>query len=112
MDQGRPSADASFAAKPGVRRQTKDLLMRIIKDIGGWFDDRLKLGQPIRETMQHPVPRNTASWAYVFGSASLTVMVLQFLTGICLAFVYVPSADQAWTSLQVLNHQQSFGWFI
>ncbi len=86
--------------------------MRLIKDLGGWFDHRLQLGQPIKEVMQHPVPRRTASWAYVFGSASLTVMILQFVTGICLAFVYVPSAGQAWTSLQVLNHQQAFGWFI
>src|ERR1700742_1117701 len=86
--------------------------MRIIKDLGEWFDFRLKLGKPIKEAMEHPVPRNTASWAYVFGSASLTVLILQFVTGICLAFVYVPSADRAWTSLQVLNHEQSFGWFI
>src|SRR5437870_8204345 len=86
--------------------------MRLIKDLGGWFDHRLQLGQPIKEVMQHPVPRRTASWAYVFGSASLTVMILQFVTGICLAFVYVPAAGQAWTSLQVLNHQQAFGWFI
>jgi ubiquinol-cytochrome c reductase cytochrome b subunit len=86
--------------------------MRLIKDLAEWFDHRLQLGQPIKEAMEHRVPRNTASWAYVFGSASLTVMILQFVTGICLAFVYVPSAGQAWTSLQVLNHQQSFGWFI
>src|SRR5262252_7743446 len=88
-------------------RLTKDLV-----NLGGWFDRRLQLGQPIKDVMAHPVPRSTASWAYVFGSASLTVMILQFVTGICLAFVYVPSAGQAWTSLQVLNHQQSFGWFI
>jgi ubiquinol-cytochrome c reductase cytochrome b subunit len=86
--------------------------MRLIKDLGEWFDFRLKLGKPIREAMEHPVPRNTASWAYVFGSASLTVMILQFVTGICLAFVYVPAADGAWNSLQTLNYQQSFGWFI
>ena len=86
--------------------------MRLIKDLGEWFDFRLKLGKPIREAMEHPVPRNTASWAYVFGSASLTVMILQFITGICLAFVYVPAADGAWNSLQTLNHQQAFGWFI
>jgi len=86
--------------------------MRLIKDVGEWFDFRLKLGKPIREAMGHPVPRNTASWAYVFGSASLTVMMLQFVTGICLALVYVPSADGAWNSLQTLNHQQAFGWFI
>jgi len=86
--------------------------MRLTKDLAEWFDHRLQLGRPLRETMEHRVPRNTASWAYVFGSASLTVMILQFVTGICLAFVYVPSAGQAWTSLQILNHQQSFGWFI
>ena len=39
-------------------------------------------------------------------------MILQFVTGICLAFVYAPTADEAWTSLQVLNQQQAFGWFI
>jgi ubiquinol-cytochrome c reductase cytochrome b subunit len=77
--------------------------MRLIKDLGEWFDFRLKLGKPIREAMGHPVPRNTASWAYVFGSASLTVMILQFVTGVCLALVYVPSADGAWNSLQTLN---------
>jgi ubiquinol-cytochrome c reductase cytochrome b subunit len=88
------------------------MLMRLIKELGGWFDDRLQLGKPLKETMAHQVPARSASWAYVFGSGSLTVMMLQFATGICLAFVYVPSADQAWTSLQVLNHQQSFGWFI
>ena len=86
--------------------------MRIIKDLGEWFDFRLKLGKPIREAMEHPVPRRTASWAYVFGSASLTVMILQFVTGICLAFAYVPAADGAWNSLQTLNHAQAFGWFI
>src|SRR6202522_4009602 len=86
--------------------------MRLIKDVGAWLEARLQLATPIKEAMEHPVPRRAASWAYVFGSASLTVMALQFVTGICLAFVYVPSADQAWTSLQVLNHQQSFGWFI
>jgi ubiquinol-cytochrome c reductase cytochrome b subunit len=86
--------------------------MRLIKYLADWFDQRLQLGQTLKETMAHPVPRRTASWAYVWGSAALTVMMLQFVTGICLAFVYIPSADQAWTSLQVLNHQQSFGWFI
>ena len=86
--------------------------MRLIKDLGEWFDLRLQLGKPIKEAMQHPVPRSTASWAYVFGSASLTVMILQFVTGICLAFMYVPSTNQAYTNLQVLNHQQAFGWFI
>jgi ubiquinol-cytochrome c reductase cytochrome b subunit len=86
--------------------------LRLIRRIAEWFDRRLQLGKPIGEAMSHPVPRQTASWFYVFGSASLTLLILQFATGVCLAFVYVPSAGEAWSSLQVLNQQQSFGWFI
>jgi ubiquinol-cytochrome c reductase cytochrome b subunit len=86
--------------------------MRLIKKISEWFDDRLQLGTPIRHTMEHPVPRETASWFYVFGSAALTVLCFQLVTGILLALIYVPSASEAWDSLQVLNQQVSFGWFI
>ena len=86
--------------------------MRLIKLIGDWFEQRVQLGTPIRETMEHPVPRQTASWAYVFGSAALTVFILQLVTGILLALLYVPSAGEAWNSLQVLNHDVTLGWFI
>src|ERR1700760_1575915 len=84
----------------------------IITSIGQWFDRRLQLAAPVREIAEHPVPRNTASWWYVFGSAALTVFVLQIVTGILLALVYVPSGAEAWSSLQALNHSVTLGWFI
>ena len=37
---------------------------------------------------------------------------MQLVTGILLALIYVPSAGEAWNSLQVLNHQITLGWFI
>ena len=86
--------------------------MRLTGRIGRWFDDRLQLGKPMMDTMAHPVPRQTASWFYVFGSAALTILALQVVTGILLAILYVPSAAEAWNSLQVLNHQVTAGWFI
>jgi ubiquinol-cytochrome c reductase cytochrome b subunit len=86
--------------------------MRLIKNIGDWFDARLQLDAPIRETMEHPVPRQTSSFFYVFGSAALTVFALQVVTGILLAIVYVPSAGEAWNSLQTLNHSIPFGWYV
>src|SRR5260370_31964831 len=86
--------------------------MRLIEKVGNWFEQRLQLGAPVRETMEHPVPRDTASWFYVFGSAALTVFALQLITGILLALIYVPSAGEAWNSLQILNSQVSLGWFI
>ena len=86
--------------------------MRMIERIGEWFDHRLQIAAPIRDAAEHPVPRNTASWWYVFGSAALVVFLLQLATGILLALIYVPSADQAWNSLQALNHDVALGWFI
>ncbi len=86
--------------------------MRLIQKLGAWLDLRLQLGAPIRETLEHPVPRETASWFYVFGSAALTVFMFQIVTGILLALVYVPSAGEAWNSLQTINHGISLGWFI
>ncbi len=86
--------------------------MRVIEKLGSWFDERLKVGTALREAAAHPVPRETASWFYVFGSAALTVFLLQLVTGILLALIYVPSAGEAWNSLQILNHAATLGWFI
>jgi ubiquinol-cytochrome c reductase cytochrome b subunit len=80
--------------------------------IGRWLDDRLQLGKPLAETMAHPVPRRTASWFYVFGSAALTVFVFQIVTGILLAILYVPSAGEAWDGLRMMNQEVPAGWFI
>jgi ubiquinol-cytochrome c reductase cytochrome b subunit len=86
--------------------------VRRLKLIFDWFDQRLQLAGPLREAATHPVPRQTASWFYVFGSAAFTLLLLQVVTGILLAFVYVPSAGEAWNSLNVLNHQTALGWFL
>jgi ubiquinol-cytochrome c reductase cytochrome b subunit len=84
----------------------------MIREIWHWFDERLQIGNTIRDTAEHEVPRRSASWWYVFGSAALTVFVVQIFTGIMLALVYVPSAAEAWNSLQYLNHGVTLGWFL
>ena len=86
--------------------------MRVMSAVANWIDSRLQLGATIRETMEHPVPRESASWAYVFGSAALTAFALQTVTGILLALAYVPSAGEAWNSLQNLNQHVTLGWFV
>src|ERR1700688_3051879 len=106
--QGRRDADAWTCGEPEEQRNN----MRLIQKLGDWFDLRLQLGAPIRETAEHPGPRETASWFYVFGSAALTCFMLQIVTGILLALIYVPSAGEAWNSLQTLNHGIALGWFI
>jgi ubiquinol-cytochrome c reductase cytochrome b subunit len=86
--------------------------VRLIQSIGDWFEARLQVAPSIRETMEHRVPRETASWFYVFGSAALAVFIMQIVTGILLALIYVPTAAEAWNSLQTLNYSVTLGWFI
>src|SRR5271157_3811316 len=86
--------------------------MSRLEKIGDWFERRLQIGGVVREAMTHPIPRKSASWWYVFGSAALTLFILQVFTGIMLALIYVPSAAEAWNSLQYLNHGVTLGWFL
>jgi ubiquinol-cytochrome c reductase cytochrome b subunit len=77
-----------------------------------WIDDRVHLSKLFASTAGHHVPASSGSWFYVFGSATLLCFILQVVTGTCLAFVYVPSANEAYTSLEYLTYQQSLGWFL
>src|SRR5208282_6572864 len=77
-----------------------------------WLERRLGLTKPLAEAAAHPTPPTSASWWYVFGSAATVLLMLQVFTGILLALVYTPSAGDAWSSLQFLNHQISLGWFL
>src|SRR5271156_163035 len=86
--------------------------MHRVKQIYNWLELRLQLQGPVEDAALHPVPRNTASWWYVFGSAAFTLLLLQIATGILLAIVYVPSAANAWNSLNWLNHDLPLGWFL
>ena len=81
-------------------------------DTYAWFERRLGLEKPLTEAAAHPTPPRSASWWYVFGSAATVLFMLQIVTGILLALVYTPSAGEAWSSLQFLNHQIALGWFL
>jgi ubiquinol-cytochrome c reductase cytochrome b subunit len=77
-----------------------------------WIELRLGLVRPLRDAATHPTPANSASWLYVFGSAATVLLILQVVTGILLALVYSPSANEAWASLQTLNHSVPLGWYL
>lgn len=82
-----------------------------LRTTGNWLEARLGLAESILPMMRHPVPTG-ARWWYVFGSATLTLFMVQVITGICLALVYVPAPDQAFDSLEYLNHDQYLGWLL
>ena len=86
-----------------------------LRAVGNWLDARLSLRASLGPLMSHPVPKAVAGpkgWFYVFGSASMTLLLIQIITGIGLALVYVPTADKAYESLLFLNYEQPLGWFL
>jgi len=87
-------------------------LMQRAFTVYAWFERRLGLEKAVTEAAAHPTPPRSASWWYVFGSGATVLFMLQIVTGILLALVYTPSAGEAWSSLQFLNHQISLGWFL
>ncbi len=90
-------------------------MKRWLKAVGGWFDARLRMRESILPMLTHPIPARAAGpmgWWYVFGSASLTLLLIQILTGVGLALVYVPAPDSATSSLLALNYDVPLGWFL
>src|SRR5205085_591731 len=100
------------AGHPGTRGSR---MKRWLFAVGDWFDARLRLRETLLPMMRHPIPREVAGpvgWWYVFGSASLTLLLVQILTGVGLALVYVPAADKAYDSLLYLDYDVTLGWFL
>ena len=79
--------------------------------IYAWLDSRLKLSPLEKTLLDEPIPGG-ASWIYVFGSATLFLFVLQAVTGMFLAVYYAPTPDHAYDSVQFIEQQVSFGWFV
>ena len=88
---------------------------RWVTGVADWLDARLGFREYMLPVLKHPIPRGAAGpmgWWYVFGSASMTLLMIQVVTGIGLALVYVPSADRAYDSLLYLNYEHPAGWFL
>jgi ubiquinol-cytochrome c reductase cytochrome b subunit len=83
-----------------------------LRNIALWIDERVYISKLFAATAGHPVPRKSGSWFNVLGSGTLLCFVIQIVTGICLALIYVPSASEAYSSLEYLNYQQQLGWFL
>ena len=53
-------------------------MIRWLAALGNWFDARLGVRETLLPMLRHPIPREAAGpmgWWYVFGSASLTLLL-------------------------------------
>ncbi len=82
--------------------------MGILKTVLDWLNDRTGLVDMLAPLASHPVPPNTG-WSYVFGSAVLISFVIQMVTGVVLATLYVPSSSEAYQSLKFITDTATLG---
>ena len=82
------------------------------KRVYDWLERRVQLEGPVKDAVLHPVPRSTASWWYVFGSASLVLLILQVVTGIMLALVYTSVGGACVEFAGVAESRLPLGWFL
>jgi ubiquinol-cytochrome c reductase cytochrome b subunit len=60
--------------------------------------------------LDRKVPK--VNWWYTLGSATLFLFILQAATGIFLTVYYVPSPDHAYSSINYIMNEVTFGWLV
>ncbi len=84
-----------------VRHKTKD-----------WFEERFQLREIIEKSLRKKKIPKGISWFRCMGGFALIAFLMQVGTGIFLVFYYVPSATEAFNSVQYIRHALPYGWLI
>jgi ubiquinol-cytochrome c reductase cytochrome b subunit len=83
-----------------MRARAKAVVLRLYR----WLNDRIGIDDMLGPTVRHPVPPDV-TWWYVFGSAALIAFVIQVVTGVALAFTYVPAPNAAYESIRFITQE-------
>jgi len=78
-----------------------------VRRVLAWLDDRLGFSTAVKPLIEHPVP--PTGWDYTLGSATLIAFTVQVVTGVALAFTYVPTPDHAYESLEFITQGAILG---
>ena len=83
-------------------------MKKIIIHLYQIFDERTGLSKVLGPIARHPVPPGTGWW-YVLGSATLFAFIVQVVTGIALATMYIPSTENAYQSINFITNVATLG---
>ncbi len=81
--------------------------------IGRWFESRLPvMGLVHSSFIAYPVPRNL-NYMWTFGAILSFMLIAQIVTGVVLAMHYIPSATEAFSSINDnIMRNVNYGWLI
>ncbi len=73
-----------------------------------WIEERLGLRPVAARVLDHPVPRHI-TWMHCLGGLTFFTFIVEAVTGVILAFFYVPTPDHAHDSITWLQRSIPFG---
>jgi len=77
-----------------------------------WLDTRLPIVRFVNDTvLTFPTPKNLNYW-WTFGGILALMLGVQIVTGIVLAMHYVPSATEAFNSVEHIMRDVNYGWLL
>jgi ubiquinol-cytochrome c reductase cytochrome b subunit len=80
--------------------------------LGRWFESRLPIMGLVHSSfIAYPVPRNL-NYMWTFGAILSFMLIAQIITGVILAMHYVPSATEAFGSVDHIMRDINYGWLI
>lgn len=75
-----------------------------------WLDERMGLLAIWNTVFDRKIPK--VNWWYTLGSASLFLATMQAATGIFLSIYYVPTPEEAYSSVEYIMNEVAFGWLV
>ena len=75
-----------------------------------WLDERTGSRGIFEAIFLRMIPK--VNWAFTLGSATLFVVVNQFVTGILLTVYYVPSVQDAYETVNYIDNTLPMGWLV
>jgi ubiquinol-cytochrome c reductase cytochrome b subunit len=85
--------------------------MGLLTKLSEYLEDRLELPTLWRRFTDRPLPKGIG-WLHTFGSATLFLLLVQTVTGVFLAFYYVPSPEHAYMAVSQITNQLELGWLL
>ncbi len=86
-------------------------MLRVAQYPLDWLEERSGLIGGVRYFLFRKVPGDT-SWWHTLGSATLTAFLVQLGTGVILAMYYKPDPNEAYSSIQHIQHDVWLGWLV
>src|SRR3989337_912881 len=82
------------------------------KKLVDWMDLRLGVRDILEQNLtKYLLPRNINVW-YTLGAVLITLLTIQFATGILLLIHYVPDHSEAFQSITRIMNEVPYGWLI